>query len=186
MKAEAIAVKYLRGWIIMSALILVISAAVHFSTFAGIDTTEAVPGVMFIHVLIFLPALAVIFCTQRATREWGVSQEKIFKVAPHWMRVLTTVLGMYALINFVLYFKLSEGYDPQKRDGKYYLTQHSRIMREITEVEFHRHQAYVVRGFSGHWLAFSAAALTLLTGVAKCREEGGQPDQFESIGSTVP
>jgi len=160
--------KLLNTWIGLAALILVISVAAHASSFLGIDPMAVIPGVMFIHLLIFPPFIAALHYTNKAG---GSSNglDTVLEQAPGWMQVMTGVCFVYVIVNFLIFMVLSEGGGPDKRDGKYFLTDHGRIVREITEQEYVRHEAYVVRGFSGHWMFFSGAALTLLVGAGKAR-----------------
>jgi hypothetical protein len=163
-------VKILRAWILVSAIILIVSFAAHLSTFFPIDPMESIPGIMFIHVAIFPPFIAAILSANKATREQGYDHKRILQLAPAWMRTMFYAFFAYALLNFVLFFILSGGNAPTRLDGKYFLTQHGRVVREISEAEYHRQKAYVVRGFSGHWMMFSVAAMAMLTGVAQCRK----------------
>src|SRR5207248_1208759 len=55
----------LRIWCLFAAAVLLISAAVHCSTFMSIDPMQAIPGVMFIHVLIFPPFFAAIYYARK-------------------------------------------------------------------------------------------------------------------------
>lgn len=79
------------------------------------------------------------------------------------------VCFVYGLLNFVIFMSLNEGGGPQIRDGKYVLTSHGKLIRELTEEEYHQQRAYVVRGFSGHWMLFASASLTFMMGAARLR-----------------
>src|SRR4051794_17039292 len=114
----------LRAGIVFSAVVLVMSAVVHLSTFCGVDPMAAVPGVMVIHVLIFPPFIGAIFAAQKAQRRWGCTQQQLFGLAPRWLKHLLAVLGGYALINFVIFFLLTKDGGPSAREGKYFLTNH--------------------------------------------------------------
>jgi hypothetical protein len=112
-----------------------------------------------------------------------LSQKQLFELAPRWMRRSLTVFGIYALINFALFFILVREGSPRMRNGKPFLMNRSTVVREISEAEFHKRQADLVRGFSGHWMMFSTAAMTLLSGVAAHRKTGLTSDHLESISS---
>jgi len=43
---------------------------------------------------------------------------------------------------------------PDVRDGKYVLHNHGQVIRELSENEYEWQKAYILRGFSGHWMAF--------------------------------
>ena len=79
---------------------------------------------------------------------------KIFADMPRWTGYTVKAFFAYALINFALFFFLSKGGTPDVRDGKYVLHDHGQVIRELSEDEYELQKAYVVRGFSGHWMAF--------------------------------
>ncbi len=163
-------------WCAFAACVFLVSLAVHVSTFCGIDPMEAIPGVMFIHLLIFVPFAAGIASANRA----GAPQSSVVACAPRWLRIGVSMCGVYAVLNFVLFLVLSRGGSPHQINGRFVLSNHGRTMRELTEQEYHRYQAYVVRGFSGHWMLFSAASLMLLVGASRLRR-GHVPVASDSI-----
>jgi hypothetical protein len=154
-------------WIIFTSLVFAASFLAHFSTYLGIDPMQVVPGIMLLHMLIFPPVIAAIICSNRQQKQRGLSQGDIFKYAPQWMQKACNVFGIYAFINFFLFMVLMSDGSPHEKDGRYFLQNHGHTIREITESEFHRYQAYIVRGFSGHWMIFSMAAMTMLMGVRR-------------------
>lgn len=159
----------LRAWIILSGLILAISLTVHLSTFF-VDPTEEIPAVMFLHLAIFPPFIAAIIYTKKSNRLKS-QQQDIWKLAPRWMQSMSVVFFAYGIVNFVIFLILIHGGGPEERDGKFVLADHGRVIRQLSEAEFHRMQAYVVRGFSGHWMLFSSAAMTFLAGVENYRKK---------------
>ena len=73
---------------------------------------------------------------------------------PAWSWPLIYAAGIYAALNFALFNYNSEGGSPDIRDGHYVLHDHGKIIRELSEDEYHIQKAYVARGFSGHWMLF--------------------------------
>jgi hypothetical protein len=157
------------GWCWFAAAVLIVSVVVHVSTFLGVDPMEEWPGVMFIHIAIFPPFIAAVSYANRIGGPKHGRQDRVTKSAPRWLQILTGVFGAYAIVNFAIFMVLIEGGSPHERDGKYFLTSHGTVLRELSEEEYHRQQAYVVRGFSGHWMLFSSASLMLLVGAVRLR-----------------
>jgi hypothetical protein len=157
------------GWCCFAAALLIVSLVVHASTFLGIDPMAEWPGVMFLHLAIFPPFIAAIYYAWRTGGKEPENLDPVVNSAPLWLRILTGVFFAYALVNFAIFMVLNEGGGPHERDGKYFLQSHGRVLRELTKEEYHRQQAYVVRGFSGHWMLFACAALMLLVGAARLR-----------------
>ncbi len=154
----------------LSATLLVVSAVVHASTFFGCDPMTAVPGVWLLHLLIFAAFVPAIHYANKFGGKRQESQERIRKLAPAWMRILTGTCGAYALVNFVLMLVLLQGGSPYQRpDGSYVLQSGGRVIRELTREEFRRHRSYAIRLFSGHWMLFYSASMTLLAGAEVAR-----------------
>lgn len=157
------------AWCLFAAAVLIVSLVVHVSTFLGIDPLAKWPGVMFIHLAIFPPFIAAICYANRIGGPKQGCQDSVINSAPRWLQIVTGLFFAYALVNFAIFMVLNEGGGPHERDGKYFLTSHGTVLRELTEAEYHLHRAYVVRGFTGHWMLFASAALMLLVGAARLR-----------------
>ncbi len=161
------------AWRWFAAILLVVALIVHVSTFFEFDPLAAWPGVMFLHVAIFPPFIAAIWYASRFPEAKSKNLDPVFESAPWWLRSLTVALLAYAILNFVVFMHLNEGGGPIMRDGNYLLTSHGKVIRELTEAEYHRQQAYEVRGFSGHWMLFACASWTLLVGSERLRIRAG-------------
>ncbi|MEM0915344.1 MAG: hypothetical protein AAGK09_12140 [Planctomycetota bacterium] len=152
-------------WIGFAAIYLLVSFAVHVSTFIGLDPMSRIPGLMLLHVLIFPPFLAAIFYANRAIKRGAKNQQEIMGRAPKWLTIISGCFFAYALINFVLFLILMQGGTVFEEDGQYTRRTFGREYVQITESEFNRYNNYVARGFSGHWMVFASASLVLLVGV---------------------
>ncbi len=128
------------------------SLFVHLSTFFGIDLSKHVPWVWVLHLGVFVIFIPMVFVQGLGSRKdfW----RKIFAAIPRWARYTIKAFFAYALINFALFFFLSEGGVPDVREGKYVLHNHGQVIRELSENEYELQKAYVLRGFSGHWMVF--------------------------------
>ena len=97
--------------------------------------------------------------------------DDIMRHAPRWLAALAAVCFVYAIVNFLVFFFLIREGEPRIRDGQYLLMEKGRVIRPLTEEEFHQKNRYKTRGFSGHWMLFYAAAATLLYAKARQRRE---------------
>jgi hypothetical protein len=148
---------------VLAAAGLVASAAVHFSTFTGVDPLDLAPCVWVLHVGIFVVFIPAIYLANRAKTGKSQSLAAEFPHAPRWMVWMTGLFFAYAFVNFAVFiFLMREGSPHQREDGTYALTDHGRTVRAISEEEFHRRQGYLARGFSGHWMLFYSASLLAL------------------------
>jgi hypothetical protein len=88
---------------------------------------------------------------------------------PLRLRILCVAIFIYNLVNFALFIKNSQGGGPSVENGKYYLTSHGHIIRELSEQEFYYFRAHELRGFSGHWILFSLVPAVYFSTVRKAR-----------------
>jgi len=129
-----------------------LSLFVHLVTFFGIDPAKHVPWVWVLHLGIFVVFVPMVLMQGSSLRKdlWN----DLFAAVPRWARYAIKGFFAYAVINFALFMFLSEGGVPGERDGQYVLRNHGQIIRELSESEYERQKAYVMRGFSGHWMVF--------------------------------
>jgi hypothetical protein len=138
----------------VAAVGLLLSLLVHLQTYAGIDVGANHPAVWTLHagcLLVALPMVGSAWLNQGFKPSWR-------DMYPRWARVVLVMAGAYAAVNFLLFLFLSEGAHADIRDGRYVLHRHGTIVRELSTADYHRHMAYVLRGFSGHWMLFYLAA----------------------------
>jgi hypothetical protein len=136
---------------LLSALGLVVSLGIHLYTFlpgCGVEMKHVWP----MHIC-FIPLFIIVM--QKRNRD-SLGNPKSFTPAnaPQWMNRVATVLLIYIIVNFGMLIVHSTDGSAAIIDGKYVRENHGRDIVEISEVEYHRLQAYIVRGFSGHWLIF--------------------------------
>jgi hypothetical protein len=170
-------------------MVLLVGLAVHASTFLGVDPMEVWPGVMFLHLTIFPPFIAAVYYASRAGGKGQPSPDPVAGTVPLWLQIMTGVFFAYAFVNFAAFIILNEGGSPHARDGKFVLSSHGKVLRELSEEEYHRHQAYVVRGASGHWMLFASGSLMFLVGAAKHRRRSAgapPPDPPPRTGPDAP
>ncbi len=127
---------------VLAAVGLVLSVAAHAMSIAGIQ----IPGgglVWALHMGIFVVWIPAVLVSLRSTRH--ASRKDYWKVVlagrPVWMRRGLYVLFGYAVLNFVIFLATTANLPKSHGGGAL---------------------PSVVRGFSGHWMAFYAAAFAVL------------------------
>lgn len=163
----------LRLLMLYAALGLCLSISVHFATFTGFDVMASSPLVWLLHVGIFVVWIPVVLLANRAYIDSGLwrskrgNMEAAIRSAPIWMRRLTWAFGMYAAVNFVVFFLtmslvFGRG-EPRLQNGNYVIRgKRGAVIRPSSEQEYHHFNAVLLRGFSGHWMVFYMAAITVL------------------------
>jgi len=178
--------KIRRSLVYIAGLGLLASAAAHVATFLGVNPKRAMPGVMVLHLLTFIVGIPAAFMARKACAKddpwsfWGI----ITRHAPLWMKVLPMVLLPYSFFNFFhTSFVLNQRGVPSTSLGLKALVSHGKVIRRLTDEEYERHQAYSVRGYSGHWMLFYAVAMTVLYSLAK---EGAGRDVDSAAQAAFP
>lgn len=126
---------------ILAGLGLVLSIAVHVAALAGIALFGS--AAFSLHVGIFVVWLPTVIIARRHTRDF--KQKDFWKAAlrgcPAWMKWLTYFFFVYAIINFAYFFITTAVASPRHSGPP---------------------DAATLRGFSGHWMAFYSAAMSVL------------------------
>ena len=137
-------------FIVLSANGLILSLIVHTSALLGYDLGFG-QAVWALHVGIFVVWLPTILAARKTTSDF--KQRDFRKAAlrgcPDWMRKMTYGFFAYAIVNFAI-FMFSTMKHPGSNSG------------EPTSA--------VLRGFSGHWMAFYSAALSTLYSATRAKE----------------
>jgi hypothetical protein len=119
---------------------------------------------MWLHVMIFPPFIAAMYLSNKLTGRSRDSIALLWRSSPRWLRRLIALLAIYMIVIALFHVDISEGGQPDIIDGRFYLTSHGRILRELTEAQYHLQNARVVRGFSVWWMLAAAGALMMLVG----------------------
>lgn len=125
--------------------------SVHIATFFGIDISSRYPMVWLLHIGIFVVFIPMSIMEKR-DRQIRNSNEFLANV-PGWVNKVLTILFVYLLINFALFFYNSGGGSVREDKGVFILQKHG-IKTMISAQEYHQQKVYILRGFSGHWLLF--------------------------------
>ena len=149
------------------------SLVVHGMTFAGVDVMDGFPFAWLLHLGIFA-VFVPFFLSARAKYGSSADPKLCFSESPPWAKWLALAVGAYAFVNFALFMHFNEGGVPEIENGKFVLKNHGAVIRPLTESEYRLQNAYVARGFSGHWLVFYLVpALYFLTQTPARREPSG-------------
>jgi hypothetical protein len=149
-----------------------LSLLVHCLSLADIDVAETVPFVWLLHIGC-LVVWIVVTNHMRKNEElrWfqkGDFLERfnpsaywrvVFKATPTWMTNILIGSFFYAALNFMSSMTLGA---PSSENGNYTLQSHGRVVKTLTEQEYHHYMANQVRAFSGHWICFYWFAIAVL------------------------
>ena len=132
----------------------VLALAVHAAAVCGVDASDHVPGVWWLHVGIFVVFFPYVFAMRKAVGQAGDWRQAQKALVPAPLRQLGSALLTYAVLNFMwTMLTLSHG-SPAVVDGQYVLQNHGHVVGEITQAQYAAGKAAQMRLFSGHWMAF--------------------------------
>jgi hypothetical protein len=145
----------------LAALGLTASVVVHALAVLGHPVQDVVPGVWGLHLGIFVVGLPTVFVLRK--KRDSNDPFAFMRGLPSWAVVLLVSLVVYAFINMSITFPSLIDGSAVVNDGQYVLVNKGAVIRPLTEDEFVRGRALMLRGFSGHWMVFYwVAAATLL------------------------
>lgn len=154
------------GLFFVSCLGLIVSILVHLGLRLDVNIQDYPVSPYILHLGIFLtfaPSLILfIFENKNSQDENGrqVGLKAVFSDSPKALSVFVSIIYIYAILNFLLFMGSMPG-SPAERDGKYILSNHGTVIKEITFDEYKAYQRKEAIGFSGHWMLFYSAALLL-------------------------
>lgn len=143
----------------------IFSLIAHLTTFLGINPQAVFPPIWLLHIGIFVVWIPTVFLLRKTFKKTGRGRfwKTAFSNAPRWMQALCLFFFIYAFFNFfITVFVLAQGGVPSIVNGKKVLQSHGEVIKELTDKDFLRYQAYTFRAFSGHWMFFYIVSMTIL------------------------
>jgi len=129
---------------------------VHLLSIADYNVSDKVPFVWLLHFGIFVVWLPGVFIL---IKNEGLN---VFRQTPRCLTMIALAGFFYAILNFVLVMTISHFGVPDIKNGQFILHDHGKLIKTLTEQEYHHYKVNDVRGFSGHWLAFYGLAAAIL------------------------
>ena len=125
---------YLFGLLALVGLIAALIA--HIAALAGLDVTAQFPYVWVLHAGVFAVFIPFLLSSRKVLGA-KPGYAEIRRSFPYWAVVLGIAVFAYAFINFFIAMGLSEGGVPGIRGNKYVIESHGRLIRDLTEGEYH-------------------------------------------------
>jgi len=135
-----------------------LALASHIAALWGVDVQSQVSAVWLLHLGVFIVFIPMVF--QLRSSDLKSDRFAVFRGLPGWAGAATALLMAYVFLNFFLAFPGATDGSPAVQNGAFVLQQKGRLVREISEAEYHARQATILRGFSGHWLLFYFVSFT--------------------------
>lgn len=151
----------LLGWIL--------GVVVHLLDIKGVDVTTFAPRAALVYCLCAIPASFFVSRTPQvgAPTNKSVVVDTSIKInlllagKPLWVKLALVVICGYIFISIIKDHNPPGGI-PDIQDGHYVLTNHGKLIRTLTEQEYHLYRAGQIRFFSRLWLLFFSLFLAFL------------------------
>lgn len=154
------------GLFLLSALGLIFSFSIHIALFFDINVQDFRVSPFILHIgvfLVFIPSLLLYLLENRDSKDKDGRQnsiKKLYTESPKIIGVIVFLTYIYGIINFFTFMGTMPG-GPAIQEGKYVLSNHGTVYKELTFEEYQFYRRLEVRGFSGHWMIFFSVALLL-------------------------
>ncbi len=145
----------------------------HILSLLHVNLQALFPPIMLLHVVVFVVWIPAVLKQNKIKKEYKLEHGEYPKITilnlgkflPNTPKIMFKIIiffFIYGIVNFLIFMTVGEGGGPSIIDGKYVLSSHGDIIREITLAEYSKFQANEVRGFSGLWMVFYMAAIAML------------------------
>jgi len=152
---------------IIAVVGFILGTLVHIISILEINLQKDLPFIWVLHLVVFvvfIPAVLELKKNKELNKRMNpIKQFKtMVKFFPKPLVILTAFFLFYTLFNFLFSMSLLQGGGPNIINGEYVLSNHGKILRTLTEVEYYKFQAHELRAFSGHWMLFFSVSITIL------------------------
>jgi hypothetical protein len=130
----------------VAAIGLILSCASHFAALFG-RTGPLGDHAWLLHIGIFIVWLPTVLVAREMAGNRGFTWEAVLRGCPAWMKYVVYAFAGYAGVNFIVF-----------------------VLNAPPKSAFNGMPPSIVRGFSGHWMAFYAMAMATLYSAAQTRE----------------
>ncbi|MBI4670414.1 MAG: hypothetical protein HY741_01930 [Chloroflexi bacterium] len=146
----------------LAAFGLLSTLALHVFTFLRLELEPLRPLYALAFIGVFVVVVPMIFFGSRAERKNADAWSKTMRYAPRGWNAFVVVLLLYVAFNFFTMLNANSSASPTIKDGKYVLTSHGAVVKQLTASEYTQAVAYDLRLWSGHPLVFYAGAFGFL------------------------
>ena len=158
----------------LAIILLVISSIFHILTYIPSLKSSKFPLVFILGIAIFPTFITAIKSTKKYTIKSKPTEiwKKALKGTPKVIKKFLWVVISYVFFNFFFSLLiLNKGLNPEIIDGNYVLEYQGRVVEEITEDQYYKHQAYAFRGVSGHFILFQFISMAMLSSAINLRKK---------------
>lgn len=151
---------------LFSDMILLAAVSIYLATFVpGIRVTMDDVGLL--HVLVLAACFSIVPADWRFRKRFQRRYDATHETAKQWVgshfqvkgrrarRILGIVVVVFALTNGLLGSRMLSRGGPQIHDGNFAIMNHGRVVRMITEEEYHALQRGELRMCAAFWIVFS-------------------------------
>jgi hypothetical protein len=143
-----------RFFALLAAPGLFASAIVYAGSFIGVTLDRMRVCAFILHIGIFVFLVPMVLIERSVKNERKFLRARFRVRGPAWTRSVSGFLGAFLLLHFVLFLIFSHGAAPEIVDGRFVLSNHGAIVRELTEAQYQSLKGDELRLFATGWLFF--------------------------------
>jgi hypothetical protein len=139
---------------LVAASALAASLIVYALSFVGTTMDEMFRWAMLLHAGVFALFLPMYVVEYSAIKNSKYLWDRIWRGLPRWAVRAIQVGGLLFAAHFVLFLVQSHAASPEIVNGAYVLSDHGRIVKELTESQYRWLKGDELRLFATGWLSF--------------------------------
>jgi hypothetical protein len=148
------------------AIVFILTLLVHITTYLMSDPLRSLRGVRSLDYFVFVALFAACY--------WGNTFQRVRGQAlkpPRWLYCVIVAFAANFAANFVVNWVCSGGAVASKDDG-FALVSHGRVVRKLTEQEYHQQIASDMRTLSAIWMTLALVSTSVLWGIIIAGRKG--------------
>jgi hypothetical protein len=144
----------------LAILCFFLSFAAFILNACGVDVEQICPAIWILHPLVILLGATITYIVHRSFKPRSRCLAdccRLVPFAPLWIRLWMTlgllIVGLCLLIVVASFLSHVPGTPEREPNGSYQLVEHGRLLRTLSEKEFHHYRAVQLQPFVAGWTA---------------------------------
>jgi hypothetical protein len=142
---------------LIAASALAVSLIVYVLSFVGTTMDGMFRWAMILHAGVFALVLPMYAVEYSAVKNSKFLWDAIWRGLPKWAVRAIQIVGLLFALHFVLFLVQSHAASPEIINGEYVLSDHGRIVKELTESQYRWLKGDELRLFATGWMSFYLA-----------------------------
>ena len=163
--------KKINKYLLFSRIALGFTILIHLLTYIPSLRISHGSLIFILGIMAFPPFVIALKEAEKHLRRRNTSTKNLWKhylcYTPKWLKKGLWVVGTYVMFNFVFSLMILNegGLTPEIHGDKYVLAYQGKVKKEVSETQYFKHKAYLLRGSSGHSILFQLMGVAIFISV---------------------